>query len=131
MAVEIKVPSSRRCELIDITSQVEKVISDSKIKDGLCVVFCPHTTAGIIINENSDPDVKQDLLDALEMMIPKIRFSHNEGNSDAHLKSSLVGSEKILIVENAKIVLGQWQAIYFAEFDGPRERKILIKIVPN
>ena len=131
MAVEIKVPSSRRCELIDITSQVEKVISDSKIKDGLCVVFCPHTTAGIIINENSDPDVKQDLLDALEMMIPKIRFSHNEGNSDAHLKSSLVGSEKILIVENAKIVLGQWQAIYIAEFDGPRERKILIKIVPN
>ena len=91
--------------------------------------LCPHTTVGIIINENADPDVKEDLLNALEKMVPKINFSHAEGNSDAHLKSLICGKDKSIVVEKGSLKLGQWDGIFLAEFDGPRNRKVYVKIV--
>jgi len=128
MLIEIKIKTSKRTELINITSKVEKIVSDSKVKEGLCVVYCPHTTAGIIVNENSDPTVVSDLLGALEGMVPKIDFQHSEGNSPAHLKSTLVGCEKHFIIQNGKLLLGVWQGLFFGEFDGPRERTIFVKV---
>jgi len=121
--------TTKRNELIDITSQVQEVVIASGFETGICVVYAPHTTAGVIINENADPDVKVDLLDALEKMIPKINFKHAEGNSDAHLKSLLCGKEKTIIVEKSSLKLGTWDAIYFMEADGPRERKVYVKVV--
>ncbi len=129
MLIEFKVKTSKRNELVNITSRIEKIVSDSKIKSGFCIVYCSHTTAGIIVNENSDPDVVSDLLGALEKMVPNINFKHAEGNSDAHLKSTLVGCEEHFIVENNKLVLGIWQAIYFMEADGPRERSVFVKVL--
>jgi len=129
MFKEIKVSTTKRNELIDITSQVQEVVIASGFETGICVVYVPHTTAGVIINENADPDVKIDLLDALEAMVPKINFKHAEGNSDAHLKSLICGKEKTIIVEKSSLKLGQWDGIFLAEFDGPRNRKIYVKVV--
>jgi secondary thiamine-phosphate synthase enzyme len=129
MLKELKITTQRKHEFVDITSFVRTAVSESGAKSGLCVVYCPHTTAGIVINENADPDVKTDLLNALEAMVPKIEFKHDEGNSDAHLKSALVGKEKTLIIEEGALELGSWDGIFFAEFDGPRQRKILVKIM--
>jgi secondary thiamine-phosphate synthase enzyme len=129
MFKEIKISTTKRNELINITQEVEKVVNESGINTGICVVYVPHTTAGIIINENADPDVKTDLLAALDKIVPKIKFLHGEGNSDSHLKSLLCGKEKSLIVEKGSLKLGTWDGIYFAEFDGPRERKVYVKIV--
>jgi len=126
---EIALKTSKRCELKDITQNVGRLLVGSGVKDGLCVIYCPHTTAGLLINENADPDVKTDLLNALEALVPALKFKHSEGNSDAHLKSSLVGKSLTLIVRDGKLVLGTWDAIYFAEFDGPRNRKVLIKVI--
>jgi secondary thiamine-phosphate synthase enzyme len=129
MFKEIKISTSKKNEMIDITSSVEKVVNASGSDSGICVVYVPHTTAGIVIQENADSNVQKDLLNALEAMIPKINFSHAEGNSDAHLKSVLVGKEKTLVVEKFSLKLGKWDAIYFAEFDGPRERTFYVKVV--
>jgi len=129
MFKELKILTKERNELINITDNVEDVVNKSGINTGICLVYVPHTTAGIIINENADPDVKTDLLDALEKMVPKINFKHGEGNSDAHLKSLICGKEKSLIVEKGSLKLGQWDGLYFMEADGPRERKIFVKIV--
>jgi len=131
MLTKIKFTTLKRNELINITSKVEKIVSDSKIKAGECIVYCPHTTAGIIVNENSDPDVASDLLRALEKMVPNIDFNHAEGNSDAHLKSTLVGCEKHFIIENGLLILGTWQSVFFLEADGPRERKVYVKIMSD
>jgi secondary thiamine-phosphate synthase enzyme len=128
---EIKFLTKKRNELVNITSQVNKVVLESKVNQGVCVVYCPHTTAGIIVNENSDSDVVSDLLEALEKVVPKINFKHAEGNSDSHLKSTLVGCEKTFIVQDNALLLGVWQGIFFAEFDGPRERKVFIKILAD
>ncbi|MFA5763268.1 MAG: secondary thiamine-phosphate synthase enzyme YjbQ [archaeon] len=125
----IQIKTNKRNELIDITSKIQKIILESKISSGACILYIPHTTAGIIINENADPDVKTDLLAALGAMVPKINFLHGEGNSDSHLKSLICGKEKILIVENNTLVLGTWDGIYFAEFDGPRNRKVFVKLI--
>jgi len=129
MLIEFKVKTSKRNELVNITSRIEKIVSDSKVKNGFCIVYCPHTTAGIIVNENSDPDVVSDLINAFDKLVPSIKFKHAEGNSDAHLKSTLVGCEKHFIIENGALVLGTWQGLFFAEFDGPRERKVLVKVI--
>ena len=129
MFKEIKLETSKRNELIDITSQVEEIVNSSGINTGICLVYVPHTTAGVIINENADPDVKEDLLNALEKMVPKINFSHSEGNGDAHLKSLICGKEKSIIVEKSSLKLGQWDGLMFAEFDGPRNRTVYVKIV--
>jgi len=120
--------SSREC-LIDITEQVKTIIAKSGIDDGIAVVYCPHTTAGITINEGADPSVRSDIVRFLGDMIPRTySFDHAEGNSDAHIKASIIGSSVNLLVQDGGIVLGTWQSIYFCEFDGPRSRKYLVKV---
>lgn len=130
--MEIRVKTSKRNELIDITAQIERLVKESKVNDGICIIYCPHTTAAITINENSDPDVVDDLLMGLNKIVNSDwPFKHNEGNSDAHLKSSILGCEKTVIIENNKLKLGRWQNCYFCEFDGPRNRKVFVKIISN
>jgi secondary thiamine-phosphate synthase enzyme len=117
--------------LYPIARQVETVLLESAAQEGLCVVFCPHTTAGITINENADPDVKTDLLLGLNKAFPnRTEFKHAEGNSSAHLKASCVGSSASIIVSHGKLLLGVWQGIYFCEFDGPRWRTFFVQISP-
>ena len=126
MIKEINIQSTKRQELIDITSKVKELIN---VKEGTCVIFCPHTTAAITINENADPDVKSDIIKKIKKEITKEEnYAHSEGNSDAHIKASLIGSSETIIIENGKLKLGTWQGIMFAEFDGPRNRKVIIKI---
>ena len=116
--------------LYDITSRVREAIAQSGIADGIAVVYCPHTTAGITINENADPDVIPDMLLGLDKAFPDhTEFRHAEGNSSAHLKASCVGSSVTVIIENGKLVLGTWQGIYFCEFDPPRSRKFYVKVI--
>jgi len=130
MFSKIEINTNKQTEFVDITTQVQKKISQSEISDGVCVVFVPHTTAGITINENADPDVVQDILMILNKKIPMgdSGYRHSEGNSVAHIKASLIGSSVSVIIENGKLQLGRWQGIYFCEFDGPRKREIWIKI---
>jgi secondary thiamine-phosphate synthase enzyme len=126
----IEVRSATREEMIDVTGPVRAAIRKSGAASGLAVVFCPHTTAGVTIQENADPDVKSDMLKHLARMIPKeAGFKHGEGNADAHIKSSVVGASVTVIVAEGKPVLGTWQAIFFCEFDGPRERKLHVRVV--
>ena len=127
---ELKINTSKRNELIDITSELQKIVSASKIREGICIVYCPHTTAGILINENADNDVKKDILKMLEKLVPEnAGYAHAEGNSDAHIKSSLIGNNQTLVISNGKIQLGSWGGIFFAEFDGPRQRRVLVQII--
>lgn len=114
----------------NITSQVREALRKSGISSGICVLYCPHTTAGITINENADPDVVHDMLLGLHKAFPdRAEFKHNEGNSTAHLKATCVGSSVTVIIEDGWLVLGTWQGIYFCEFDGPRQRKFFVKIM--
>jgi secondary thiamine-phosphate synthase enzyme len=129
---EINIRTNSQTEMIDITDLVQAVISEKKIKSGICVVFTPHTTAAVTINENADPDVPHDIINALEKTLPQsIQYRHSEGNSPAHVKSSLVGVSELVLVENGRLVLGTWQAIFFCEFDGPRQRKVMVKFLPD
>ena len=126
----INVRTATREEMIDITAQVRSAIKRSGVTEGICCVYTPHTTAGVTIQENSDPDVKADMVGQLARMIPKSGpFRHEEGNSDAHIKSSVIGATATLIVDDGKPLLGTWQAVFFCEFDGPRERRVLVKVV--
>lgn len=127
---KIEIKTSTRSELIDITKKVQSIIDKLAIKDGLCLVFSPHTTAAITINENADYSVQEDILSELGKMVPEdAKYSHREGNSDAHIKSSLIGSQVLVIVEAGRLMLGTWQGIYLCEFDGPRTRQVWVKIV--
>ena len=129
---EISVETHSRVEMIDITAAVQKAIREEKIEKGICLVYTPHTTAAITINENADPDVPRDVLAALEKAVPfSANYRHAEGNSAAHVKSSLVGASELVIIENGRLVLGTWQSIFFCEFDGPRTRKVLISIIAS
>ena len=123
------VRTSARGEMLDITDRVEKVARDLKMRDGFLVVYVPHTTAGVTIQENADPDVKTDFLAKLDRLFPKDEpfYRHAEGNSDSHLKTSLVGTSATLIVERQKVLLGRWQGVYLCEFDGPRTRQVVVK----
>lgn len=124
----LTVHSRAREEIIDLSSQIQDLVERLNIRDGLLAVFVPHTTAAITINENADPDVKRDILFKLRSVIPlDDAYQHSEGNSDAHIKSSLVGHSLTIIVENGQLLLGTWQGILFCEFDGPRTRKVYIK----
>ncbi len=127
----IEVGSKSRTEMIDITSEVQEVVRNSRVRDGVCHIYTFHTTAGITINEGADPAVQRDIISVLNKLVPvSYPFSHGEGNSDAHVKSSLVGASETVFIEEGKILLGTWQAIYFCEFDGPRSvRKIAVKVV--
>ncbi len=126
---EIRTPS-HSC-LIDITGHVEKIVSQSTVKEGICLVFVPHTTAGVTINENADPTVRSDILKELDKAIPwRDDYDHDEGNAAAHIKSSLVGSSQTVIITGGGLKLGTWQGIFLAEFDGPRTRKVWVKAVP-
>ncbi len=125
------VNTDNREELVDITSLVQKAVTKSGTSNGVVHCFIPHTTAGITINENADPDVKRDIIYKLNKEIPQSDgYHHAEGNSDAHLKASLMGFNQTVMYENGKLVLGTWQGIYFCEFDGPRSRKIIIQVQP-
>jgi len=116
----------------NVTSKVREAVVESGIKDGICLVFCPHTTAGMTINENADPDVITDLLFALNKTFPdRPEFRHAEGNTAAHLKASCMGSSVSVVIENGNLVLGTWQGIYFCEFDGPRNRSFIVKVLPG
>ena len=127
---EISVETHSRVEMIDITASVQKSIREEKIEKGICLVYTPHTTAAITINENADPDVPRDILAALDRAVPlSANYRHAEGNSAAHVKSSLVGASELVIIENGRLVLGTWQSVFFCEFDGPRTRKVLISII--
>lgn len=126
---KIKVSTSERNELVDITAQVQKSVEVLGVKDGVVTVFTPHTTAAITINENADPDVTRDIIYGLNKMVPTSGYYHSEGNSDSHIKSSMIGVSETIIVENGSLQLGTWQGIYFCEFDGPRLREVWIQ--PN
>ncbi|WP_079933063.1 secondary thiamine-phosphate synthase enzyme YjbQ, partial [Carboxydocella sp. ULO1] len=119
----LRVRTGARDQLVDITDRVQQVVSQRGVKSGLCVVFVPHTTAGVTINENADPDVVTDMLTVLDKLVPwRANYRHGEGNSAAHVKASLLGSSVTVIIEEGRLQLGTWQGIYLAEFDGPRER---------
>ncbi len=127
---EYSLKTARRCELVNVTRQVSEAVSDSGVKDGICVVFVPHTTAGVTINENADPDVTRDILLHMERLVPEDpAFAHSEGNSDAHIKSSLFGPSLTVVIRDGRLLLGTWQGVYFAEFDGPRSRRYSVKCV--
>ena len=129
MTSEFQVRSRSRCEMIDITAEVAALVKKAGIATGRVTLFTPHTTAALTINENADPDVTRDMLYALERLVPRDpAFRHAEGNSDAHLKSSLIGASETLLIENGKPVLGTWQGLYFCEFDGPRNRRVLARL---
>lgn len=126
----LDVTSKQREELIDITDRIRQAIRDAKVARGLACLHVPHTTAAVTINENADPDVGHDLLRGLERLAPRdAGYHHAEGNSDAHIKSSLLGVDQVLLIEKGAPVLGTWQGIYFCEFDGPRRRKLHIRII--
>jgi secondary thiamine-phosphate synthase enzyme len=126
---EISVPTGARVQLVDVTARVAEELSRSKVKSGVCYLYVPHTTAGLAINENADPDVVTDMMNGLEKFVPfKGNYLHSEGNSDAHIKASLVGFSGIVPIIDGKLALGTWQGIYFCEFDGPRGRKMLVGI---
>jgi len=128
MRKTISVSTIRQEELIDITSQVSEVVEESGLKEGVVTCFVPHTTAGITINENADPSVVRDIIFALDRMIPDKGFTHREGNSTAHVKSSLLGSSIRILLQGGTLTLGTWQGIYFCEFDGPRDRRLVISV---
>lgn len=130
MIHELSVPSSSREEFIDVTQRIQEVIPPAGPSCGTIICFVPHTTAGITINENADPDVRRDILRHLKKQIPQTDpiFRHSEGNSDAHLKASIMGCSLQLLFENRKLVLGTWQAVYFCEFDGPRNRRLIVRV---
>ena len=130
MIQTFQVKSSRRTDFIDITHSVQEVIQKSGVGEGVCYIFIPHTTAAVTINENADPSVTQDIMMMLNKLIPsEDDYRHLEGNSPAHIKSSLMGCSKTVLVESGKLVLGTWQGIFFCEFDGPRSRKVYVKVV--
>jgi len=127
---EISLSTSQREILVDITAEVRRIVEKSEVKNGAVVVFVPHTTAGVTINENADPDVKRDILTHLAKLVPEDgRFAHAEGNADAHIKASMMGSSCTVPVENGRLALGTWQGICFCEFDGPRKRRVLVKVM--
>ncbi len=129
-SIEVRTPA-HAC-LVDITGQVERFVSRSGIQEGLCCIFVPHTTAGVTINENADPTVRSDILKELDKVVPwGDDYDHSEGNAAAHIKSSLVGCSQVVIISAGNLNLGTWQGIFLSEFDGPRSRKVWLKIVPG
>ncbi len=126
---DFNLPTYKKCTFLNITSQVRDAVKKSGVQNGAVLVYCPHTTAGITINENADPDVTSDIIAALDKMVPEIEFLHIEGNSPAHIKTLLTGSSVSVPVEGGNLALGRWQGIYFCEYDGPRDRKFSVQVL--
>lgn len=128
---ELTVRTGQHTQFISIDGEVQQAIDESGVKEGICHVFVPHTTAGITINENADPDVVRDILAVLDRLVPwKGDYAHTEGNAAAHVKASLVGFSQTVLIRNGRLALGTWQSLYFCEFDGPRARKVWVEIIP-
>ena len=129
---EFRVETPKREVLVNITSEINKIVRNTNINEGVCRIFVPHTTAGVTINENADPAVMKDIISYLNKLIPqRAGFSHMEGNSDAHIKASLIGSSVTVLVESNRLVLGTWQHIFFYEGDGPRKRRVIVDVISN
>jgi len=132
LLVRLTVPTRRRSQLEDVTERVQQVVASSGVAEGICYVVVPHTTAGVTINEAADPAVVHDMLNYFDELVPPdASFLHAEGNSDAHIKAAMVGHSAVVPIESGELVLGTWQGIYLAEFDGPRPRTLLVKIMPG
>ena len=132
MIRQFRVQTKSRTELVDITQGVQRLVTESGIRSGVCYMYVPHTTSAITINENTDPNVGRDILKELNKVVPfDDQYSHNEGNSAAHIKSTLVGVSKAVIVEEGRLALGTWQAIFYCEFDGPRDRRVFVKVMKD
>lgn len=131
MIEKLSVKTNQRDEMIDITNQVQNVISREEVEDGVVYIYCAHTTAGITINENADPDVKSDMLMRFDEVYPwdHPKYRHTEGNTASHLKASTVGASQVVLIDGGRMILGTWQGIYFCEFDGPRSRNVYVKII--
>jgi secondary thiamine-phosphate synthase enzyme len=129
---EVALRTSRQSEVVEITADVEKAVAASGIADGVCYLFVPHTTAGVIVNENDDPAVARDIEATLDRLVPRgAGYEHLEGNADAHVKSALTGVSAMVFLDRGKLALGRWQGIFFCEFDGPRDRRVRVKIVAD
>jgi len=125
----LQVPTHKQFEFVNITSQVKQIVSATNVEDGFCVVYCPHTTAGITINEAADPSVVRDIINELDDIVPlQHGYSHSEGNSAAHIKASLIGTSETIPIYQGRLILGTWQGIFFCEFDGPRHRKVHVSL---
>ena len=128
----LTVKSESKTELIDVTSEVQKLVQEAGLTDGVCMLYVPHTTAGVTINESADPSVKADIMMVLNKIVPwEAGYRHSEGNSPAHVKSTLIGASELVAVEDGKLVLGTWQGVFFCEFDGPRNRKLHLRFLPE
>jgi len=129
---KINLHTAKRVDLIDITAKIQDLVAKSEVSDGICFVFCPHTTAGLTINENADPSVCRDITESLNKLVPENwNYMHDEGNADSHIKSSLFGTSLTIFIEQGMLCLGTWQGVYFCESDGPRTREVWIKIREN
>jgi secondary thiamine-phosphate synthase enzyme len=129
---QFTVRTNARSEMIDITGRIRALLKESKMRSGTCHVFVPHTTAAVTINENADPDVPRDILMELDKIVPlNDHYRHGEGNSAAHIKSSIVGASEMIFVDDGELVLGTWQSVFFCEFDGPRARKVIVRLTPQ
>jgi secondary thiamine-phosphate synthase enzyme len=123
------VKTERRTQLVDVTERVQRAVAQSRVLSGVCTIYVPHTTAAVLINEHADPDVATDVEATLDRLVPRTdAYRHSEGNSDSHVKAALVGTSQVVLIEGGKLALGRWQGIFFCEFDGPRERKILVRV---
>jgi secondary thiamine-phosphate synthase enzyme len=128
----LRVRTDRRTQLVDVTNEVESVVFKSGVQQGVCYVYVPHTTAGVTINEHADPDVASDVEGIMDRLVPHGGpYRHVEGNSDSHARTILTGTSQVVFVENGRLVLGRWQGIFFCEYDGPRERTMQLKVVPD
>jgi secondary thiamine-phosphate synthase enzyme len=129
---KVDIKTRTRVEFQEITLEIGNIVRASSVRNGVCHIFVPHTTAGVTVNEHADPSVAEDIMAQLEVMVPQHKgYRHLEGNAPAHIKASLMGSSVTLLIEDGELVLGTWQGIFFCEFDGPRNRKLLVKIVPD
>jgi len=130
MIAQLEINTKSAAELVDVTAEVQRAVREQGMQSGVCHVFVPHTTAGLTLNENWDPDVRADILMELDKIVPwRDNYRHAEGNSAAHIKASLMGASQTILVEGGRLVLGTWQGIFLAEFDGPRRRRVLVKLV--
>jgi len=130
MIHRLEIATSARAQMVEVTREVQRAVSESGVQGGFCHIYVPHTTAGVAINENADPSVAQDILAVLEKMAPRGgSYRHLEGNADSHVKASIVGSSETVLIEGGRLVLGTWQGLFLCEFDGPRRRRLLVKVV--